>query len=234
MTIALSQFCIAFRRRSEAGRSGRHKCRENQYPHYNRSQPRHPDLPLWNAVPRRRFQRTARDASKHVRAIDAEILDQGPMHPLAPTVTIVRATCRSRSEDRNQSQLSQEIAMLRKFALVIVAVASLSAVSLTPTPASAWHGGWRGGGWGWGGGWGPGWRGGWGPGWTRLVWSWMGMASRLGLGRTSLRCSPWILWRRMRRSSPCAGSVGSALGPGESLLVVRTAGPYPLLSLRIE
>jgi hypothetical protein len=169
MTIALSQFCIAFRRRSEAGRSGRHKCRENQYPHYNRSQPRHPDLPLWNAVPRRRFQRTARDASKHVRAIDAEILDQGPMHALAPTVTMVRATCRSRSEDRNQSQLSQEIAMLRKFALVIVAVASLSAVSLTPTPASAWHGGWRGGGWGWGGGWGPGWRGGWGPGW-RAGW----------------------------------------------------------------
>ena len=41
--------------------------------------------------------------------------------------------------------------MLRKLLLVIVAVASLSAVSLAPTPASAWHGGWRGG-WGWGGG----------------------------------------------------------------------------------
>jgi hypothetical protein len=35
--------------------------------------------------------------------------------------------------------------MLRKLLLVIVAVASLSAVSLAPTPASAWHGGWRGG-----------------------------------------------------------------------------------------
>jgi hypothetical protein len=53
--------------------------------------------------------------------------------------------------------------MLRKILLVIVAVASLSAASLAPTPASAY---WRGGGWGWGGGWGPGWRGGgWGPGW---------------------------------------------------------------------
>ena len=39
--------------------------------------------------------------------------------------------------------------MLRKLLLVTVAVASLSAVSLAPTPASAWHGGWRGG-WGWG------------------------------------------------------------------------------------
>ena len=46
--------------------------------------------------------------------------------------------------------------MLRKILLVTVAVASLSAASLAPTPASAyWHGGW-----GWGGGWGPGWRGG--------------------------------------------------------------------------
>jgi hypothetical protein len=35
--------------------------------------------------------------------------------------------------------------MLRKLLLVTVAVASLSAVSLAPTPASAWHGGWRGG-----------------------------------------------------------------------------------------
>jgi hypothetical protein len=56
--------------------------------------------------------------------------------------------------------------MLRKLLLVIVAVASLSAVSLAPTPASAWHGGWRGG-WGWGGG-------GWGPGW--------GGVARVGVG----------------------------------------------------
>jgi hypothetical protein len=40
--------------------------------------------------------------------------------------------------------------MLRKLLLVTVAVASLSAVTLAPTPASAWHGGWCGGGWGWG------------------------------------------------------------------------------------
>jgi hypothetical protein len=46
--------------------------------------------------------------------------------------------------------------MLRKFLLVMVAAASLSAATLAPTPASAWYGGWRGG-WGWGGGWGPGW-----------------------------------------------------------------------------
>src|SRR4249920_351018 len=52
--------------------------------------------------------------------------------------------------------------MLRKFALVILAVSTLSVASLSPTPASAWRGGWHGG-WGWGGGWG--WRGGWAPGW---------------------------------------------------------------------
>jgi hypothetical protein len=60
--------------------------------------------------------------------------------------------------------------MLRRFALVIVAVSALGVATLTPTPASAWRGGWYGGGWGWGGGWGPGWRGGWGPGWRRVGW----------------------------------------------------------------
>lgn len=54
--------------------------------------------------------------------------------------------------------------MLRKLSLVAFAAASLGAVALAPTSASAWvgpHGGWHGGGWhgGWhGGGWG--WRGG--------------------------------------------------------------------------
>jgi hypothetical protein len=239
MTIALSQFCIAFRRRSEAGRSGRHKCRENQYPHYNRSQPRHPDLPLWNAVPRRPFQRTARDASKHVRAIDAEILDQGPMHPLAPTVTIVRATCRSRSEDRNSEPTQsgdRHVTQIRtcdrccRFAQRRQLDAN-ARIRLAWRVARWWLGLGRWLGTGlerWLGSRLESWLG------TRLGRPWMGMASRLGMGRTSLRCSPWILWRRMRRSSPCAGSVGSALGPGESLLVVITAGPYPLLSLRIE
>ena len=33
--------------------------------------------------------------------------------------------------------------MLRKFALVIVAVSSLGVATLTPTPASAWRGGWH-------------------------------------------------------------------------------------------
>lgn len=72
--------------------------------------------------------------------------------------------------------------MVRKFALVIVAIVSLSAANLAPTSAYAWHGGWRGGsgwhggGWGWrGGGWGPGWRAGWGPRWGwRRGWGWGG------------------------------------------------------------
>ena len=37
--------------------------------------------------------------------------------------------------------------MLRKFALVILAVSTLGVASLSPTPASAWRGGWYGGGW---------------------------------------------------------------------------------------
>jgi hypothetical protein len=53
----------------------------------------------------------------------------------------------------------EEMAMLRKFGLVAVTVASLGAAALAPTSASAWHGGgWHGGGWH-GGGWH---RGGWG------------------------------------------------------------------------
>jgi hypothetical protein len=78
--------------------------------------------------------------------------------------------------------------MLRKFGLVIIAVATLSVASLSPTPASAWRGGWYGG-WGWGGGWGrpaawaPGWQVGWGPAWGpgwgpgwgwRSGWAWSG------------------------------------------------------------
>lgn len=45
--------------------------------------------------------------------------------------------------------------MLRKLAVAFVAAASLGAVALMPTAASAGHGGWHGGGWhghrGWGG-----------------------------------------------------------------------------------
>ena len=44
--------------------------------------------------------------------------------------------------------------MLRKFALVIVAVSSLGVATLTPTPASAWRGPAWGPGWGWRRGWG--------------------------------------------------------------------------------
>lgn len=44
--------------------------------------------------------------------------------------------------------------MLRKFALVIIAVSSLGVATLTPTPASAWRGPAWGPGWGWRRGWG--------------------------------------------------------------------------------
>ena len=87
--------------------------------------------------------------------------------------------------------------MLRKFALVIIAVSSLGVATLTPTPASAWRGGWHGG-WHWR--------------WLGLAWwmgprmarwlgarlgTWMGMASRLGMGRTTFRRGAGILRRRM-------------------------------------
>jgi hypothetical protein len=56
----------------------------------------------------------------------------------------------------------EEMTMLRKLSLVVLAAASLGAAALAPTSASAfgghggwhgggWHGGWHGGGWGWGG-----------------------------------------------------------------------------------
>jgi hypothetical protein len=54
----------------------------------------------------------------------------------------------------------EEITMLRKLALTLVAAASLGAAALAPTSASAfhggghgggWHGGWHHGGFGWGG-----------------------------------------------------------------------------------
>jgi hypothetical protein len=55
-----------------------------------------------------------------------------------------------------------------------------------------------------------------GPGLAR---PWLGMAPSLGLGWTALRCSARILWRRMRRSTACPRSVGSALDLSESVLV---------------
>ena len=78
--------------------------------------------------------------------------------------------------------------MLRKLMLLIVAVVSISAASLAPTSAYAWHGGWhRGwhGGWGWRGGWGPGWRTGWG--WRR-GWGWGGPGFVVGPGFYSGGC----------------------------------------------
>ena len=75
--------------------------------------------------------------------------------------------------------------MLRKFALVIVAVSSLGVATLTPTPASALAG-------------------------ARLG-TWMGMASRLGMGRTTFRRGAGILRRRMCRPASCPWPVETAL-----------------------
>jgi hypothetical protein len=60
-----------------------------------------------------------------------------------------------------------------------------------------------------------------GPGLAR---PWLGMAPSLGLGWTALRCSARILWRRMRRSTACPRSVGSALDLSESVLVTEKIG----------
>jgi len=52
---------------------------------------------------------------------------------------------------------NEEMTMLRKLGLVVLAAASLGAAASAPTSASAaWHGGWHGGGWhgGWHRGWG--------------------------------------------------------------------------------
>jgi hypothetical protein len=59
-----------------------------------------------------------------------------------------------------------------------------------------------------------------------LARPWLGMAPSLGLGlgRTALRCSARILWRRLRRSTACPRSVGSALDLSESVLVTEKIG----------
>ena len=64
-----------------------------------------------------------------------------------------------------------------------------------------------------------------GPGLAR---PWLGMAPSLGwgLGWTALRCSARILWRRLRRSTACPRSVGSALDLSESVLVTEKIGGY--------
>jgi hypothetical protein len=60
-----------------------------------------------------------------------------------------------------------------------------------------------------------------GPGLAR---PWLGMAPSLGLGWTALRCGTRILWRRLRRSTSGPRPVGSALDPGESVLVTEKIG----------
>jgi hypothetical protein len=49
-------------------------------------------------------------------------------------------------------------------------------------------------------------------------------APSLGLGWTALRCGTRILWRRLRRSTSGPRPVGSALDPGESVLVTEKIG----------
>jgi hypothetical protein len=109
--------------------------------------------------------------------------------------------------------------MLRKLLLVTVAVASLSAVTLAPTPASAWHGGWRGGGWGWGDDGVPVGADGAQVGASDgdlagdLVGDLVGDGvAQVGVGVDRPTSWPWILWR--------PGPVGTTLGVGQSLLVV--------------
>jgi hypothetical protein len=62
-----------------------------------------------------------------------------------------------------------------------------------------------------------------GPGLAR---PWLGMAPSLGLGSTALHCGTRILWRRLRRSTAGPRPVGSALDPGESVLVTEKIGGY--------
>src|SRR5262249_35437000 len=120
--------------------------------------------------------------------------------------------------------------MLRKFALVIVAVSALGVAALTPTPASAWRGGWYGGG-GWGGGGGLGrWLGSarrMGPRLASWLGTWLGMgtgmAFRLGMERTTLRRGARILWR-MRRPAVGARPMGTAQDSRQQVLM-RSAPP---------
>lgn len=57
----------------------------------------------------------------------------------------------------------EEMTMLRKLSLVVIAAASLGVAALAPTSASAWQGGWH------GGGWHGAWHRGWGWGGPRVV-----------------------------------------------------------------
>ena len=114
--------------------------------------------------------------------------------------------------------------MVRKFALVIVAIVSLSAANLVPTSAYAWHGGWRrsvgtvavv------------------GMAWRRMgsrLAGWlgtgMGVASRLGMGRTTIHRGAGILWRRMLGTTSCPWSVGTSLGSRQQVLVIGSPGAH--------
>ena len=91
--------------------------------------------------------------------------------------------------------------MLRKFALVIVAVSSLGVATLTPTPASAWRGSWP---LGLACGWGPGWRA--GP-----LGDLDGDGVAVGDGADTFRRGAGILRRRMCRPASCPWPVGTAL-----------------------
>ena len=122
--------------------------------------------------------------------------------------------------------------MLRKFALVIIAVSTLSVASLSPTPASAWRGGWH-------GGWlvrrwmGLAWRMGAGmASWLGTclgTWmgtclgTWMGtcLGTWMGMGRTTFRRGARILRTPMCRPACCPWTVGAASDSRQQVLVTK-------------
>lgn len=57
------------------------------------------------------------------------------------------------------------------------------------------------------------------PRMARWLGTRLGMASRLGMGRTTSHRSARILWRRMCRPASCAWPMGTALDLGEQVLV---------------
>jgi hypothetical protein len=57
--------------------------------------------------------------------------------------------------------------------------------------------------------------------------TWMGMASRLGMGRTTFRRGAGILWRRMCRPASCPWSMGTALDSREQVLVTKVQPQVP-------
>jgi hypothetical protein len=89
----------------------------------------------------------------------------------------------------------EEMTMLHKLSLVVVAAASLGVAALAPTSASAWNGGWHGGGWH-----GGGWHRGWGWGGPRVVVAGPAFYGYGGCFVRQLVPTPWgPRWRLVNR-----------------------------------